>query len=66
MRRVLYIKEHWASCIPFISWVTRPYHWIKKDEDTWEGIDRNIDAIAGNVILFGIAVTIRIILMIVL
>ena len=57
-----YYKEHWTAYTSLVSWVTRPYHWIKKDEDIWESIDRNIDAIAGNVILASIVVVAIVIL----
>jgi len=46
-----WIKENWMYFTPFVSLVNRPYHWIKKDEDVWDEIDRNLMCAAGNIAL---------------
>lgn len=36
--------------IPVISWVNRLYHIIKRDEDKWDFIYRNMMCATGNII----------------
>lgn len=47
-----WVKDNWVYFTPFVSWVNRPYHWIKKDEDVWDGIDRNLMCAAGNLAFY--------------
>jgi len=45
-----WLKENWMYYTPIISWVNRPYHWIKRDEDDWDAIDHNLMCATGNII----------------
>ena len=46
-----WVKENWVYFTPFMSWGNRLYHWIKRDEDVWDGINRNLMCAAGTIAL---------------